>query len=196
MTKRTAGAVPERLHERLNRVRWRWLSAADNQWAWQDSPAITAIREMLIKLAALPRSENEDPPDYELHAETSGQLKVLQVLAATRSAIEMIERDREFLIMELRERDVSWGVIAMALGVRRQSAHQKYGDAVEDQYHHRGDRLDFEVQAARRIAQEIGGSRDGTWTDEERREALDFSDRWQRPWQKDEKATELARLHR
>lgn len=156
-----------------DRFNWRrYLSPVDKEWTWQDSEPITAVRELLIRLSNIPRAEGEYPPPFEELAESPGQLKALQVLAAAKSAIGMVERDMNLVVLELRSRGVSWNVIAMALGCSRQSAHEKFGGL---DWRHWQNWLVFEVDAARRVALEITRSPDAT--EREKEEAHDFLDR-------------------
>lgn len=191
MRKRALKEMPEWAVEAVDRRDWRrFLSPVDREWTWQDSAAITAVREFLIRISEIPRAENSFPPPYEERAATEGQLKVLEVLAAASSAIDMVEREMKLLVLELRAREVSWDVIAMALGCRRQTAHRKYGDL---DWPYWNTWLVFEVNAARRVALEIAQSPDVT--DDEREQALDFLERSDFPEQV-RTTKKLRRLHR
>jgi hypothetical protein len=192
MRKRALQDMPEEWREAVDRRDWRrFLSPADKEWTWQDSSAITAIRELLIALADRPREDGDHLPRYEQRAATQGQLRVLQVLAVATAAIKMLEREREILILELRAREVSWDVIAMALECRRQTAHVKYRDLRMNPFWQ--NRLAYEVDAARRVATEIVRSPDAT--EEARDQALDFLERSDFPGQVPA-TTKLARRYR
>ena len=169
----TMEAFEEWFAEVRNRRDWRrFLSPVEKQWQWQDSAPITMIRNLLIRIAiaSRPRKSTEHPPPYEASAETPDQLKVLRVLEATKSVIDMVTREQKLLILELRARQASWDTIGMALGIRRQTAHRKFGDLKVDRFW--SERLQFELDAARRVA--LQRSEDSELSDDERTEAREF----------------------
>lgn len=159
----------------LDRRDWRrYLSPVDKEWAWQDSPYITAVRELLLDFSSTPRAEGTNASWYEARAATRSQLRVLQVLEAAHNLTAVLQSEIEHLVLELRAREVSWEVIGMALGCRRQSAQEKYGKLKRGSFYW-SSRLVYEVDAARRVALEI--SQSAKSTKKEREEALDFLDR-------------------
>ena len=157
-----------------SRGEWEFLSPVDREWAWQDSAYITRLRETVLELCAMSQGFSSRRPVWEERVKDPEDLTVLRVLDEVSGIGNQMEHLKTELVLELRARRVSWELISVALRVRgRRRAHEKYGGiTLYDNGRSWEGRLEYELDAARRVAVEQLSSDD--LGDDERDKVMEF----------------------